>query len=110
MCEVFRAGQVEDPRGVRPDPPVPSLSARLVGDDVGAGWAGGVGVVNCNTTSVTVLMGCRLAIRYADDDPPVRKIMRDFGVSRACAYRWKSAIREAKLMESMAAADRALRC
>jgi hypothetical protein len=51
--------------------------------------------------------GMELAIRFADfcrehrDDPTVAEIREHFGVSRATAYRWRCAYRDARGMTSI---------
>jgi hypothetical protein len=61
-----------------------------------------------NTTSLRMATAFRIVMRYGDEDPTPAQLMRDFKVSRACAYRWRSAIKEARLSESIRAVDRAL--
>ena len=47
------------------------------------------------TTSSLVLTACRIAKRYTHRLPTVEELRRDFGMSRATAYRWLSAMKQA---------------
>lgn len=47
------------------------------------------------TTSSMVLTACRIAKRYTHRLPTVEELRRDFGMSRATAYRWLSAMKQA---------------
>ena len=57
--------------------------------------------VNMNSTSIRILTACRIAIRYSKKPPTAKDLIRDFGMSKACAYRWVSAMNEARLLEGL---------
>jgi transposase len=65
---------------------------------------------NMNSTSIRVLTACRIALRYSKRNLTAKDLIRDFGMSRACAYRWVSAMNEARLLEGMAASPQIPRC
>ena len=48
-----------------------------------------------STTASMVLTACRIAKRYTHRLPTVEELRRDFGMSRATAYRWLSAMKQA---------------
>lgn len=47
------------------------------------------------TTTVAALTACRIAKRYTHRLPTIQELRRDFGMSRATAYRWLSAMKQA---------------
>lgn len=47
-------------------------------------------------TAVTVLTACRIAQRYTHRIPTWQELVSEFGMHRATAYRWVSAIRQAR--------------
>ncbi len=61
---------------------------------------------NPNSTHVALHTAMRLAFRYAKRQPTHQELTREFGMSRATAYRWIAAIAEAKLLEGMAGSSR----
>jgi hypothetical protein len=46
--------------------------------------------------SVWVAMACRVACAYPDRLPRPAELMQRFGMSRASAYRWVAAMRDAR--------------
>lgn len=48
-----------------------------------------------NTTSTSILTACRIAKRYSHRLPTVQELRQDFGMSRATAFRWLSALKQA---------------
>lgn len=49
----------------------------------------------CSTTTGKILTAFRIAKRYTHRLPTVQELCQDFGMSRATAYRWLSAMRQA---------------
>lgn len=45
--------------------------------------------------SISLTLAVRLVRSYGDRLPNAKRVMNDFGVSRATAYRWVAALREA---------------
>lgn len=48
------------------------------------------------STNITILTACRIAARYGDRVPSAGQLMDEFGMSRATANRWRSAMRQAR--------------
>lgn len=99
---------------------MPALFAVLVGVDRPEGRAFGDRAVrletytwssgtNPNTASTQVLLACRIALRYAKRGPTHHDLMRDFGMSKATAFRWVNSIREARLLEGLAGSQQGVR-
>lgn len=49
----------------------------------------------CYTGNVTVSVACAIALRYRGRIPSWRQLVRDYGMSRATAFRWIRAMRDA---------------
>lgn len=65
--------------------------------------------MNYNSGCIRMLLGCRIALRYAKGPPSKEDLMRDFGMSRAAAYRWVNAMNEARLLEGLAGSAQKVR-
>lgn len=48
-----------------------------------------------SSTSSQILTACRIAKRYSHRLPTVQELRQDFGMSRATAFRWLSALKQA---------------
>lgn len=48
------------------------------------------------STAGTVLVACQIAHRYTHRMPTVDELRGEFGMSRATAYRWLSAMKQAQ--------------
>ena len=48
------------------------------------------------TTNVRILMACRIARRYTHRLPTWQELQSEFGMDRATAYRWLSALKLAQ--------------
>jgi hypothetical protein len=57
---------------------------------------------NKYSTSMTIQTACRIANRFRTRIPTVEELMENFGMSRATAFRWRAALREAKRAETIA--------
>lgn len=49
----------------------------------------------CGTTHITILTAVRIAKQYSHRLPTVAELMDAYGMSRATAYRWRSALKAA---------------
>ena len=49
-----------------------------------------------STTSGALLTACRIANRYTHRMPTVDELVSEFGMHRATAYRWLSAMKQAR--------------
>ena len=49
-----------------------------------------------NSTAVGVLQALRIALRYQHRTPTVPELIEAYGMSRATAYRWIAAFKQAK--------------
>lgn len=57
-------------------------------------YTGQPGFPSRGVTSVRITTALRIANRYRGRVPEVKQLMRDFGMSKATAYRWANAIRD----------------
>jgi hypothetical protein len=55
-----------------------------------------VGFSGARIASHAIFVALRIIAKYPRRDPKPRELMDDFGMSRATAYRWLSAIRDAR--------------
>ena len=53
-------------------------------------------VSSSNTTATSALVAFRILLKYGSKTPTFRDLMADFGMCRATAYRWLSALKIAK--------------
>jgi hypothetical protein len=51
-----------------------------------------------------IITACRIAVRYASRIPSASELMSDFAMSRATAYRWRSALSQVRGMQLQGAA------